>query len=335
VSPPAAAEAGAGQRGGRVTAALLPPVARPERATGSRVVAVVGTGRSGSTLLALLLGTSPEIATVGELTGPPPGADGTRSRCSCGRTLGACPFWAALSAAAAARGTAFGPARWDLRFEVPGGRLRRRLLVRSLRARALDRVRDRLVLASPAGARLREVAARNVAVVDAVLAVTGRRVLADVSKDPVRVRWLAALTDLDLRVVHLVRDPLGFAGSQVRLGVPVARAVRQWRRSAAAVGRLLEELPEGRARRVRYEDLCRDPVRELDRIAALAGVAPFDPAAVAAHAAAEHHVIGNRMRLAVTGAVTLDESWRERLTPRDIDLVLRRTAPQRTALGYA
>jgi hypothetical protein len=298
-------------------------------------VAVVGTGRSGSTLLALLLGTHPEIATVGELTGPPPGADGLRSRCSCGRTLGACPFWDRVSAAAAARGTDFGPARWGLRFEVPGGRLRRRLLVRSLHASAADRVRDRLVLAAPTGAHLREVAARNAALVDAVLAVTGRRVFADVSKDPVRVRWLAALTDLDLRVVHLVRDPLGYAGSQVRRGVPVARAVRQWRRSAATVGRLLDELPAERTLRLRYEDLCADPVRELDRVAALAGVAPFDPAAVAAHAGAEHHVIGNRMRLAVTGAVALDESWRDRLTPRDIDLVLRRTAPQRAAFGYA
>ena len=62
------------------TLAAAQPV-RPLAADGAaRVVAVVGTGRSGSTLLAFLLNAHPAIATVGELTGPPPGASAERSR---------------------------------------------------------------------------------------------------------------------------------------------------------------------------------------------------------------------------------------------------------------
>ena len=298
---------------------------------GARVLAIVGTGRSGSTLLAFLLNTHPSVATVGELTGPPPGADGAVSRCSCGQTLADCPFWTRLSAAVAARGHRFGAQDWDLRFTLRGGRL----LTRSLRHATADRVRDGVVLRVPAsGRRLQTLAERSVAVVEEILALTAAEVLADASKDPVRVHWLARLTDLDLRVVHLVRDPLGYAGSRLRRGVAPGTAAREWVRMAGHVHRLLAELPPGRTLRLRYEDLCADPVAQLDRVAALAGVAPFDPARVRTWPGPDHHVIGNRMRLSAGGPVALDETWRERLSRHDVDRVLRTTGDQRAAFGY-
>jgi hypothetical protein len=111
--------------------------------------------------------------------------------------------------------------------------------------------------------------------------------------------------------------------------------VRVWLRMAGHVRRLLRRFPPERTLRVRYEDLCTDTVGQLDRIAALAGVSRFDPPRVATFADAEHHVVGNRMRLNRDAAVTLDETWRDDLTPGDVALVLRSTAPQRRALGYA
>jgi hypothetical protein len=48
-----------------------------------------------------------------------------------------------------------------------------------------------------------------------------------------------------------------------------------------------------------------------------------------------HHVIGNRMRIAGSSEVHLDERWRERLTERELREIQRRTHRRRRLCGYA
>jgi hypothetical protein len=301
-----------------------------------RVLYVVGTGFTGSTLLAFLANAHPEIATVGEATGPISEAGDPRAYpCSCGKALADCEFWSRVGREMRERGFEFAPDRWDLAFRVARGRMAHQLLSQSLRANALDRLRDRAVLAVPSWRRaLLETARRNEAFVGSVLRVTGKRVFLDASKDPVRARYLLRLTPLDLSVIHLVRDAPGFVSSFVaNTGGSRGAGIRAWNRMVGHARRLANRLPADRFLQVRYEDLCTRTEEELARIARFAGLAP-QPGPVDFRAP-NHHVIGNRMRIAGSREVVLDERWRERVAPAELRAILRRTASRRRRIGYA
>ena len=71
-----------------------------------RLVYLLAASHSGSTLTAFLLGSHPEICTVGELKLTSLGEVGSY-RCSCGEEIGRCVFWTAVRERLAARGIAF------------------------------------------------------------------------------------------------------------------------------------------------------------------------------------------------------------------------------------
>jgi hypothetical protein len=300
-----------------------------------RVLYVAGNGFSGSTLLSFLLNAHPAIASVGEAVGPIPSEKSPREYvCSCGSALAACPFWERVGRSMAARGFVFDPEHWDLGFEVGKSRITRHLLVRSLRSRHVDELRDRLVLRLPRiGARMGELARRNVAFVESVLEATGKPVFADASKDPMRARYLTRLAGLDLRLVHLVRDAPGYVRSWIKnTGGTLDGGIRAWNRMASHVERLF---PAGGIQRlvVRYEDVCRETAKEVSRIAEFAGLAPVE--GPIRFRECEHHVLGNRMRLMSSAEIALDESWREALSRAEVEAIVRRTHVHRTRFGYA
>jgi hypothetical protein len=303
----------------------------------TRVLYLVATGYSGSTLLAFLANGHPRIATVGEVTGPIAEAGDPRAYpCSCGATLADCAFWRGVAAQMQQRGHAFSPARWNLTFDPVPHPVARQALRQSLRSNALDDLRDAAALRLPGvGERLRETARRYRAFVESVLALTGREVFLDATKDASQARWLLRLVDFDFHVIHLVRDAPGFVSSFVKNqgGAPLAAGIRYWNRTAAHARRLAERLPPDRFLRVRYEDLCTATEVELARIARFAGLAPA-PGPVDFRAGC-HHVIGNRMRLADSSAVVLDESWRGRLSAAQVTAIERATRANRLRFGYA
>lgn len=301
-----------------------------------RLLYVVGTGFSGSTLFAFLVDGHPQIATVGEATGPMLGWEDHRSYvCSCGEKLPDCPFWRRVSEEMASRGFDFGPNRWDMRFMLFSQRAAHQLTIQSLRAQLLDDARDAMVAFIPPWSRhLREVARRNEAFVDAVLAVTGKRVFLDASKDAARARLLLRHSNLDVHVIFLVRDAPGQVSSFMKnQNSSLGAAVRYWNRTAGHARRIARRLPPDRFLVVRYEDLCERTEEEIGRVARFAGLEPA-PGPVDFRSG-DHHIIGNRMRMASSGEIVLDQRWRERLSREELDRILRRTAANRRRLGYA
>lgn len=302
---------------------------------GPRQVHIVGTGRSGSTLLAFLLNALDGVASVGEVTGPPAGhPDPVGFSCSCGQALGSDSFWTDIAADMDRRGHAFGPDRWDMRFSTgtPSGVAQ--VLERSLRVNALDDLRDGLVSALPCGARLRDIADRNVALAESLAAACQATVVVDASKDVRRPVLLARLRpEVDLRVIHLVRGPHGYATSRRRRrDIPLAVSVREWRRNAGHGRRLAARLSPETFTLIRYEDVCADPLGTLQYLARWMGVRP--PSVLPDPDAAEHHIIGNSLRLTGVGSVRLDEGWREELTVGEQRTINRATRREQRLLGY-
>jgi len=291
-------------------------------------VYVAGASFSGSTLLAFLLNAHPAMASVSEVCGVPNGhPDEERLRdyaCSCGSPLLECRFYLELEHRIRESGSTFTLADWRTHFRASRFRPLDVALARPLGLATVERVRDRLAPLVPGFRRtIDEIARRNVAFARAVLEMTGKRVFVDAQKDPGRIRFLAGIDALDLRVVHLVRDVRGGAASYMKNNPrnDAARAARKWRRANVGAERARRYVASDRWLRVTYDDLCTDPRRVVDAIAAFAGVG--DAPLPDDFRSSEHHIVGNRMRLTGVRDIRRDESWKQRLTPADLGIVAR------------
>jgi hypothetical protein len=333
----------------------MAPAADPAEPSGPvRVLYLGGLGRSGTTLLERLLGELPGAVSLGEVVHLWERGVVDGERCGCGESFHACPFWREVGQ------VAFGG--WD---QVDIERFR------AVRA-SLDRIRHIPALALPTlpaatRGRLDAYVAYYTRLYRAIRQVSGAPVLIDSSKHASLafcLRW-AGEAELDLRVLHVVRDSRGVAYSwtkQVRRPEAVdgtgefmarwspAKAAAHWNAENGAFALL--------ARRgvpttlVRYEEFLRTPIESLRRIARFAGL-PADDAAlsflteagagagaaagggVTARLSGNHTASGNPMRFQ-TGPIVLrrDDSWRTRLALVDRRRVTAMTFPLLRHYGY-
>lgn len=307
----------------------------------TRVGYIGGLGRSGSTLLERVAGRLDGVCVLGEVVHLWERGIGYDELCSCGEPFSRCPFWQEVGA------VAFGG--WE---KVDVERMR------ELAAR-VDRTRH-----IPAAAATRTTATRATemaeyiekfaAVYQAAAAVSGAQVVVDSSKHPSTAYLLRRLPELDLRVVHLVRDSRGVAYSWTKeIARPEATATSAqaemyryppWKSALlwdthnaalAALGR--RGVPVWR---LHYERLLADPVATVADLARFLGVAAAGVESFVAAGSVEvgpaHQIAGNYMRF-TTGRLPLrrDEAWRERLPAgarRTVDAL---TAPLLVRYGYA
>ncbi|MFB3903776.1 MAG: sulfotransferase [Acidobacteriota bacterium] len=299
-------------------------------------VSVATCAYSGATLLAFFLGAHPEIASLGEMDGLIPTEDPERYQCSCRQKIRECHFWARVAEGMARRGFLFDPGNFDLRFSVPGSKVIRYLRTASSGIPLMDSIRDFAFLTlTSEGPRTAALAARNVAFVETVLEVTGKRILVDTSKGLLRLPALARLSGLDLRAIHLVRDVRGVVASRKRreTPLPVTRMARQWATNNRRIQALLGRLFGHRYLRIRYEDLCRDLEGTLRSIQEFCGcqqvLLSLDPAKT------PHHIVGNPMRLRGAPGVQIDEQWRKLLTGQEQENIRKVANPLIRRFGYA
>lgn len=320
------------------------------------LVYLLAASHSGSTLLAMLLGSHPDVCTVGELKATSLGAVETY-RCSCGAPIRQCAFWADITAAMIARGIPFdiGRAGTDLRSDANA--YVRRLLKPLHRGPALEALRDMALNLSPRWrTHLRRVNAANTALVSSIKERTGARVIVDSSKIGIRLKYLLRNPAFDVKVVRVIRDgravaltymdPERFADAKdprLRGGgagaprdaerLPLTRAAREWRRSNEEAEALLSTLPSSRWTEVRYESVCAATSETLNRVFTFAGVAPGR--APAEFRSVVQHVIGNGMRLDTTSDIRLDDRWRSALTAGDLREFDAVAGDLNRRLGYA
>lgn len=314
------------------------------------LVYILAASHSGSTLLAMLLGAHPQAVTVGELS-PSNIGDLAQYRCSCHARFLECAFWQRVAGALAAHGADFALDDFHTRYQAVSGPLAQRLLRPLHRGPLLETLRDAALSLCPswraAYPRLRD---NNRALIDVLREISGRSVVIDSSKSAVRLKFLLRIPDLDIKVVRLIRDGRGVAlacvdperfadaadpglrGRRSAERRSLAVAAHEWRRSNDEAECLLARLDRRRWIDVRYERLCSDPEAVLHDVFSFLGL---DPARrVRDFRTAEHHVLGNGMRLDTTSDIRLDERWRTELTREDLAVFERIAGKLNRAYGY-
>lgn len=291
---------------------------------------------SGSTLFSFLVNSHPQMATVGEMTGPIPSSDPATYNCSCGERIRECPFWKRVAERMTTSGFVFDPADFDTRIRLGNGPRSQRLLSGSLGSALLEDLRHLVITLWPdKHHRLRYLVDRNKALAANILQVAGKTVFFDASKNPMAIRNFHADPDTDLRVIHLVRDVRGVGLSRRKNHSETNwhQSVGAWIRMNTAIDRQLRRLPADRWMRIRYEDLCREPAVTMNRFFAFCGLEPHD--IPRDFSSLEHHIVGNRMRLTNIGEIRLDEGWRRQLTAAEHAVAWRLAGRLHTQYGYA
>lgn len=227
--------------------------------------------------------------------------------CGCGRAIADCAFWNAVFE------RAFGGASETLARTMLAAQ--RSVRTRNTAQMLMPRARTKIV------GRMADYLTNMSALYDSIAAVSGAQVVVDSSKHPSYGYLVAQAPGVDLRAVHLIRDPRASAYSWLRRShasvatehpgeppmprVAPARAALTWCTWNAAT----EWMWRGSHDRlvVRYEEFAADPQDSLRTIVAFAGspgaALPFVSDRTV-EIAAGHTVAGNPMRFE-TGTVDI------------------------------
>lgn len=301
------------------------------------VLYITGHGYSGSTLLTFLLGSHPQIATIGELGIAEQAKRQTTPEqylCSCHVPVRECEFWRRVSRDMAERGHDFDVWDSDLDFRARGGGISDVILRAVQRGPVLEMARSVGVRVVPGARReLARILSRIEALAEIVTGIKGSRVFLDSSKRPERAVFMRRIPSFDMRVIHLVRDGRAVSWSNMKnLGLGPEAAADSWVADNRAAEQARRWFPRDRWMTLRHEDVCADPSGALSRIYSFVGLPADD--GVPDFRGVEHHVIGNRMRLSSTSEIRIDERWKTALTPEQMAAIERRVAPLNRGYGY-
>jgi hypothetical protein len=256
-------------------------------------VYILGAGRSGTTLLATLLGANGVLRSGGELLHLPVYWRENR-RCSCGLPVRDCESWRDVGAALG---------------EAPG---RIETTVREFAA--AERHRNVLRYLFAPWSIPRRYVEQHEAIFDAV---AGQHGIVDASKYVARALALTRLEKHEFRYVYIVRDCRGTVYSMMKKKAQKSRslpsALVYWLSVNVAAQLAVWTRLRGRAIKVRYEDIVREPERELARIGEFLGVDMSDVIRKVRDAQpidVGHIVSGNRLRALGSVKVAIDEEWR-------------------------
>jgi hypothetical protein len=310
---------------------------RPSMETPIPYVCMPGSPYTGSTLLGMLLGNHPACASIGAATGLTARVDLSTYLCSCGAKFTDCGFWGRIARRTVELEhpvTIFEKDFWNTHVRVSGRRSLNGLIVSSLGNASLDAVRDAVVgRVGPVARRVSEARLASWSLARAVLEVTGKRVFVDTARDHQRPRYLAGMPLLDVKVIHLVRDPRGNVASIMKhTKVGVRKAARQWRHYNVEAARVRRRFPQESRMLLQYEELCNDPQATLDRVAAFLGIEPVPISTLLENS--ERHVIGNSMRLRSLDQINEDLSWQPTLRARDLRAIAGVVRATSHGLGY-
>ena len=308
------------------------------------VLFIAGWGRSGSTIFGNILGQLPGFCYVGELSNVWTRGVIDNAPCGCGARFRDCAMWQPIFR------RAFGG--------IEGGHAKRMLALRKRwpnnKALLLRGALGRGALPSVATPEAAEYTDGLRNLYDAIAEFAGSRVIVDSSKVPSYAYAVGSLPNVDLRMVHLVRDPRATAYSWLRriervdAGRNLAMerlAVWQssaqwtsWNAATAIVSKMLT-LPTVR---LSYECFVQQPqhavlsalqlVRDVAQVESneLPFVSPDE-----VELRPTHSVWGNPRRQRVGRvAIVPDDEWDARLTPLARAVVAGLTYPLARRYGY-
>ena len=304
-----------------------------------KLIYILAASHSGSTLTALLLGSHDDVSTAGELKMSSFG-DPDKYLCSCKSKVSDCLFWGDVESGMIRRGMDFSIRHPNTHFAARKGSFVSQILKPLYRGGFLEQLRTALLACSPSWRKLfRVVQLQNQRLVATLAEVSQSKFVVDSSKIGLRLHFLLKNKDLDIYVVHLVRDGRavtlayvdpesyadaldpslrggGYGASRDSEIKSVRIAAREWRRSNEEAEVILRAIPSNRQVKIRYEDLCESPTKTLNKVFQMLGLEVID--SIKDFRNKNEHIIGNGMRFDSGSDIRLDDRWKNEFTVQQL-----------------
>lgn len=284
-----------------------------------KVVYIVGASRSGSTLLGKILGCDAHTVNAGELVHAPRAYSNPVEYCSCGERVMKCSFWTKVQEEWSNR-TIYNDFSEFRDTQLLFGRLRNLPYLMLSRLFNTQKYRQYLLAEK--------------SIYQSIAHVSGKGIIVDSSKSPVRAFALSKIPSVNFQVVHLVRDGRGVIWSQKKaysknpeMGIQInLKSIPTWRTACSWVlANTFSEILADRVLkqdfiRIRYEDLVENPELILKKINTFTGI---DYRSANKHIQEErelslgHVVAGNRMRMKSKLQLKPDYDWKRFLPKKD------------------
>lgn len=286
-----------------------------------RVLYIMGSGRSGSTVLDIALGNHSKIDSYGELINMTGSVMLKNENCACGEKGSDCPFWNKVCELWKQKTGINDLAEYaslQSIFEHYSARNWVRLLREKGNPSTMFKIYSKYTLC----------------LFESIREVSGKQIIVDSSKNPLRAYALSQVPGIDLRIVHLVRDGRGVAWSlkksykkNIESGLQKDITSRSILRTAAfwifinlLSNWVRKKLHPEFSIRVRYEDFIKFPDQVLEEIGDLIDCDLSEVADVINNKrqlTIGHTIAGNRLRMLKTLNLRLDEEWRDSMSPSD------------------
>ncbi len=274
------------------------------------IVFILGTGRSGSTLLNMMLGSCQDLFSLGDFIKFPEWVEQNRV-CTCGKAISQCSFWTeVLIKSGAKRGN-----KLDNLKKQPASVFQTLLSTVKilLSGKSLSFSIDKETLYQ---------------IFYATHEISEAQWLIDSSKQAWWLMELYHIPNIRLKVLHLVRDGRGYIHSKQKLRImetplgiqksastPVCKATiycMLMNFLSMLIGR---KFFKNDYRLVRYEDLTSNPEREIQAIFEFLGV-PFEKINFSSPISGEYHnIAGNNSKFSGFKVIKQDDTWKYNLSP--------------------
>ena len=169
---------------------------------------------------------------------------------------------------------------------------------------------------------------------DAIFAVTGAKFLVDSSKDPFRMRYLYEHDPSRVVVVMLGRDYRGTVHSKMKRGRELVSSIRGWAARMNRMNQMVDGIPAKKIIRVKYEDLCANPKRELERICNWLEI-EFAVEMMTRPSASMHHLGGSPSKFDPSKkAIEIDQTYLTAFTDEQLRTMKEIAGSTATEWGY-
>ena len=266
-----------------------------------KIIYIAGSGHSGSTLLDMIIGSSENCISLGELEflkdfvnkrKQPKNIKHPQPHCLCGEKLEKCSFWSRMLNLDISKTYNYESSFFEKitialkiifggKFEFPYNdeKLLKELLKNAKKAKGKK--------------------------VDYIL---------DSSKDIRRMIYLDSL-DLDVKVIHLVRDSRGVVNSFEKMGRSWLPILFDWIAENILISRYSTRLKKKNYLRLSYDSFAQNPEKYLKKINKQFGL-KIDTKKFVSKVNKEkyHHISGNPMNMKKLEGIRYDLSWKKRLS---------------------